>query len=103
MSLYDITIFIAAALIFITALARLNDIKRSQNSLRWWARRVGWLMVIVGSGMLMAQFFTAASAHWFQIMRFCFLWGVVIVWMTTPNMPPWHRFIARFDPKEPSP
>lgn len=99
MSLYDISICIAAALIFITAIARLNDIKRDQTGLRWYTRRMAWLMVIVASGMLIAQFFTISSPFYYLVMRFCFVWGVCLVWMTTPGMPPWHKFIARFDPK----
>lgn len=99
MNLYDVACILAAFLILVTALARLNDIKRSQNAKRWWVRRVGLLMVFVAMAMFIAGFFTTYAAYWSQIRQLFTLWGVLLTWMTTPGMPPWHKYISRHDPK----
>ena len=99
MNLFDILCVIAALIIVITAVARLNDIKRGQNSKRWWVRRLGLLFVTVSMVMLIASYFTVASPYWNAIMRFTGLWGFCLTWITTPGMPPWHRYISRYDPK----
>lgn len=99
MNLIDILIVIAAFVILITALARLNDIKRSQNSKRWWVRRIGLLFVSVSMVMMIASYFTVATPYWNQVMRILGLWGFALTWVTTPGMPPWWRWISRYDPK----
>ncbi|QKW95606.1 hypothetical protein AXL3_25 [Stenotrophomonas phage vB_SmaS-AXL_3] len=99
MNLFDILIVIAAFVILITALARLNDIKRSQKSKRWWVRRVGLLFVSVSMVMMIMSYFTVATPYWNQVMRILGLWGFALTWVTTPGMPPWWRWISRYDPK----
>lgn len=99
MSLYELLCVIPAFLILITALARLNDIKKNQSSKRWWVRRMGLLMVFVGMVLFISGFFFTYSTGWRQVMALCSLWGVLLTWMTTPGMPPWHRYISRNDPK----
>lgn len=99
MSLYQLFCVIPAFLILITALARLNDIKKSQNSKRWWVRRMGLLMVFVSMSIFIAAHFFTFAPYWRQVTALLGLWGVLLTWMTTPGMPPWHKYIARNDPK----
>lgn len=97
MNMFDILIIVAALLISVTAVARLNDIKRSQNSKRWWVRRVGLLLVTVSMVMVVASYFTLATPYWVQVQRFTGLWGFALTWLTTPGMPPWWKYISRCD------
>lgn len=99
MNLFDMLIVIAATLILITAVTRLNDIRRTQTSKRWWARRVGLLLVSVSMVMMIASYFTVATPYWNQIMRLTGLWGFALTWITTPGMPPWWKYISKYDPK----
>lgn len=99
MNLFDMLIVIAAALILITALARLNDIRRTQTSKRWWVRRVGLLFVSVSMVMMIASYFTVATPYWNQVTRLIGLWGFALTWITTPGMPPWWRYVSKYDPK----
>lgn len=99
MSLFDIACTFAAVFILVTAVARLNDIKRTQTSKRWWVRRLGLLLISVSMIMLIASYFTVAAPYWNAIMRLTGLWGFALTWATTPGMPPWHKFISRHDPK----
>lgn len=97
MSLFELFCVIPAFLILVTALARLNDIKKTQTQKRWWIRRVGLLLVFVGMVLFIGGFFFTYATGWRQIMALCSLWGVLLTWMTTPGMPPWHKYIARND------
>lgn len=99
MNLFDILCIIAAFLILITALARLNDIKRTQSGKRWWSRRVGLLLVTVSMVMFIASYFTVEAPYWSQIRQMAGLWGFAITWITTPGMPPWWKWISRYDEK----
>lgn len=99
MSIFDILIVVAALLIFLTAVARLNDIKCSQNSKRWWVRRIGLMLVTVSMVMVIASYFTLATPYWYQVQRFTGLWGLALTWFTTPGMPPWWKYISKYDPK----
>lgn len=97
MSIFDILIVVAALLISVTAVARLNDIKRTQSSRRWWVRRIGLLLVTVSMVMIIASYFTLATPYWHQVQRFTGLWGFALTWLTTPGMPPWWKYISRCD------
>lgn len=99
MNLFDMLIVIAATLILITAFARLNDIRRTQTGKRWWVRRVGLLLVSVSMVMMIASYFTVATPYWNQVMRLTGLWGFALTWLTTPGMPPWWKYISKYDPK----
>lgn len=100
MNLFDILCVIAALLILVTALARLNDIKRMQNSKRWWTRRFGLLLVSVSMVMMISAYFTTGTPYWNQIMRITGLWGFALTWLTTPGMPPWWKYISRYDEEQ---
>lgn len=99
MNLFDVLCIIAAFLILITALARLNDIKRTQSGKRWWSRRLGLLFVTVSMVMFIASYFTVEAPYWSQIRQLLGLWGFAITWITTPGMPPWWKWISRYDEK----
>lgn len=99
MNFFDILCIIAALILLVTAVARLNDIKRSQSSKRWWFRRFGLLLVTICMVMFIASYFTTAVPYWKEIMQMCGLWGFALTWITTPGMPPWHKYISRHDPK----
>lgn len=100
MNLFDVSLIIAALLIFITALARVNDINKTQMGKRWWVRRIGLLFVATAMVMFIASYFTVATKYWFSAMKFFTLWGFCLTWMTTPGMPPWWKYISRYDEKE---
>lgn len=97
MNLFDIMCVIAALLILVTAVARINDIKRDKSEVRWWVRRIGLLLVSVSMVLLIASYFTVASPYWNPTMKITGLWGFCLTWLTTPNMPPWWKWISRYD------
>lgn len=99
MNLFDVMCVIPAIILFITAIARLNDVKRHQSSKRWWVRRFGLLLVSVSMVMLVASYFTVGTPYWNQIMRLTGIWGFALTWLTTPGMPPWWKYISKYDPK----
>jgi len=98
-NLFDVMCVIPAVILFITAIARLNDVKRQQSSKRWWVRRFGLLLVSVSMVMLVASYFTVGTPYWNQIMRLTGIWGFALTWLTTPGMPPWWKYISKYDPK----
>ena len=98
--LYDWSLILGALLIICMAVARLNDIKRTQVSKRWWFRRVGLLMVFVSMVMFVAAYFTLAAEYWDATCRFLGVWGFALTWVTTPYQAPFWKYISRNDPKE---
>lgn len=95
--LYEISIIVAAAIIMLISVARLNDIDREKNEKRWWFRRLGLLMVFVSMVMTIAAYFTITAPYWDMIRKILFIWGIAISWITTPNQPPFWKYIARND------
>lgn len=98
--LYDWLLMLAALVILMIALARINDIKASQNSKRWWARRIGLLMVFVSMVMFIAAYFTVTAPYWNATMKFLMFYGFLTSWVTTPGQPPFWKYISRDDAKE---
>lgn len=101
MNLYDVLIMIAAWFLLITGLARLNDITREQNTKRWWTRRMGLLGLIAAMGLRIGSYFGVYVPYWREIAEFLMYWGVGLVWLTTPGMPPWWKWVSRHDPTHP--
>lgn len=99
-TLYDWSIMMAAMVIILIAVARLNDISKDQNSKRWWARRVGLLMVFASMTMLIGGYFTVVDPIWHELKRGLMIFGFMISWVTTPNQPPFWKYISRHDHKE---
>lgn len=94
MNLFDIVCCITAVFILVTAVASLNDIKRTQTSKRWWTRRLGLLLVSVSMILIIASYFTVAAPYWNAIMQLTGLLGFALTWLTTPGMPPWWKYIS---------
>lgn len=97
MNMYDFACVFAALLILATAVARLNDIRKSQTSKRWWVRRLGLLMVSVSMVMFIASYFTVAAPYWADALQIIGFYGFLLTWMTTPGMPPWWKYVSRND------
>ena len=83
----------ALLVLAVTALARVNDIKRSNVGWLWQARRVG--LVAVGAAaitFLHAPLFdVTASPTWKDLLMY---YGFALTWITTPNMPPWWKYVS---------
>jgi hypothetical protein len=90
---------VALMLIGITALARLNDLSSDLTSKRWQVRRVGLIMVGASAvGLLFEPLIVYFNGHpmldfptWREVML---RWGMTLVWITTPHMPPWWRYVS---------
>lgn len=92
MTLYDFLYCFAAAFIMVTAIARLNDIKRTQVSKRWWVRRLGLMATIVSMAMFIASNFTIGAKYWNELTKLMAIWGWALTWATTPGLPPWWKY-----------
>lgn len=77
---------VALMVIFITMLCRAHDLKWKPG-LRWQARLVGF--VICGTMPIGIAFDGAPSPY-----QALFHVGLMMVFMTTPQLPPWHRWIT---------
>lgn len=79
-------------IVIITCIARVNDIGRTSKELRWHFRRLGFVFVGGASGwMLLSPMWDFAYVGESGL---TFLIGQSMVWVTTPNMPPWWRYIT---------
>lgn len=83
----------ALAVLAITSLARLNDLGKEFSSLRWQVRRVGLILTGMGAITFLAIPFAKNPAYptWIGSMV---AWGFAMAWLTTPYMPPWHKYIS---------
>jgi hypothetical protein len=83
----------ACVIILITALARLNDIKPAQSSARWHVRRAGLMLAGVAAMSFMTTPWTSPPLFpsWKAVML---MYGLALAWLTTPNMPPWWKYIT---------
>lgn len=79
--------------IAITALARVNDIKPNKNTWLWQLRRMGLTLAFATAVAFMYAPFSSTPLFptWLGTLMF---WGVFFTWLTTPNMPPWHKYIT---------
>lgn len=82
----------AWAIVGVTAAARLHDI--TEIGKRWFVRRLG--MILVASGALALAVAPLLNySNSFPTWRGCCLyWGFALAWLTTPNMPPWWKYIS---------
>jgi len=86
---------ICLVLIALTALARVNDIPFGNTSARWQVRRLGFIMVLAACvGITIAPWIEDSGCTWPAWRAVMMHMGVLAVWMTTPNMPPWFRYIS---------
>lgn len=82
----------ALVILFITAMVRLNDITAIGS--RWFVRRIGLILVGMSSLTLFAaplMGYAGAFPSWRAVLLF---WGMALTWVTTPDTPPWWRYIC---------
>lgn len=78
--------------IVLTAWARLNDIK--ETDLRYQARKLGLILVIAACTGLILKPWVAVQMDWPTWSEVMLRAGFALVWLTTPMMPPWDRYIS---------
>lgn len=82
----------ALLIVTVTALARINDIGKKKQGIEWHIRRIG--LILAGSGaatlLLSPLSETPKYPSWTGAMLF---WGIALTWLTTPNMPPWEKYV----------
>lgn len=82
---------IALLVISATMLARANDL-RWQKGLAWNARLVGFILAgFAPFGMMGIEFRSQAWPNFFEVL---FRWGLMLVFVTTPYLPPWWKWIS---------
>lgn len=91
-----------ALVCLLTAIARVNDIGVQDMSMRWHVRRLGLTLAAAGAVMMMAAPFSGGGVPitWRTVFL---IWGVAMVWLTTPEMPPWWHYITGEFRKRPHP
>jgi len=84
---------ISLFLISITMLARANDLRwRSKPDLKWLARMFGFILSgCAPVGMVGLEF---ATKSWPSPYEVIFRVGLMLVFVTTPYLPPWWRWIS---------
>lgn len=78
--------------IILTALARAYDIK--DTSARGFTRKMGMILVAASATSLLISpllGYTLSFPLWRHVMLY---WGFALAWLTTPNMPPWWKYIS---------
>lgn len=82
----------AHAVIILTVLARVKDLK--DMKLVSQARRMGLIMTATASVAFMSSPFFLTLGNFPTWKGVLMVWGVAITWFTTPNQPPWWKYIA---------
>lgn len=82
----------ALIIIMLTAIARAQDIRGVNR--RCFVRRMGF--ILAGAGALSLALapllgYTNSFPSWRAVVLY---WGFALTWLTTPGMPPWHRYIS---------
>lgn len=91
---YYISTSIFALVILVTAVARLNDMGKENHNWNWWARRVGMILVALSCLLIIASPF---SEYQVGFINFSLMLGIMLAWITTPQQPPWWRYITKGD------
>lgn len=79
-------------IIIITAVARAYDIK--DLSWRGFARKMGMILVASSATSLIVApllGYYGSFPLWRNVMLY---WGFALAWLTTPNMPPWWKYVS---------
>lgn len=87
----------ALAIITITAGVRASDMSCDMNSSRWSVRRNGYIF----AGLFaVTQVFgplkglvIGAAASWPEWTLVIGEWGFAMIWLTSPNLPPWPKYV----------
>lgn len=83
----------ALLIILITAIARLDTIGQEKVSYNWQMKRMGF--VLIASLALVYGLIPFGSSGMFPTWLFSgMMWGLALTWLSTPNQPPWWRFIT---------
>ena len=91
----------ALAVIATTALARVNDIKKESHEWQWQLRRVG--LTLVGTAAVVGVYSPITDPATYPTWKTLVLYyGLALTWLTTPNMPPWWKYISGAAPKKTS-
>lgn len=86
---------VCAGILFVTAIARLNDMgRKTHNDWHWWVRRAGMVAVAISCALLVFAPFFHHQVDWVE---FLLIFGVTISWVTTPSQPPWWKYITKGD------
>lgn len=82
----------ALLVVAITSLARLNDIGKDKKGAQWHVRRIGLILSGASAVTLLLSPFSDTPKYpsWTGAMLF---WGIALTWLTTPNMPPWDKYV----------
>lgn len=82
----------ADLIIALTALARVNDLDPAHTGFRWQIRKIGYMLAAVAAvGYIFLELEGRPQyPPWKSLML---QWGVALTWLTTPGLPPWHRYI----------
>lgn len=85
----------AVVVIMLTAIARLDDVTRTQTGIRWNVRRAGLFFSAIFAIVFIAAPFTESGqelpVNWVTALG---IYGWAKVWLTTPGMPPWDVYIT---------
>ena len=88
--------FVSAIILLVTAVARLNDLDLHRiRTIKGYVRGAGMVCVGVAS-----VFYVLAPFYGHEVMSIhltVLLIGMALSWITTPNQPPWWRYITRGD------
>lgn len=82
----------AHLIIIVTALARVKDLK--EMNLRSQVRRIGLVLSGAGSVVFMMAPFVDSIGDFPTWKALLLVWGVAFTWLTTPNHPPWWKYIT---------
>lgn len=83
----------ALLILVLTALARVNDLGKQYSGWRWQVRRLGLILAGTGAATLLLSPLSS-NPIWPSWVGSMISWGFAAAWVTTPNMPPWHRYIS---------
>lgn len=90
----------ASFILFLTAIARCNDISTEHTGFIWHLRRLGF----VSTGTAAVTYLTVPLAYvplWPSWRAGLLQWGVALAWLSSPGLPPWKRYITgKFKKKE---
>lgn len=79
-------------IILITAVARIHDITAMGN--KWFFRRLGFTLSAMGAVTLLVAPLIGYSGAFPSWRTLSLYWGIALVWLTTPNTPPWWRYVS---------
>lgn len=89
---------IALLVISLTMLARANDL-RWRKGLHWNVRLIGFIMSGVSPYGIIG--YELAMQEWPSLYEAIFRAGIMAVFVTTPYLPPWWKWISGVDPDAP--